>query len=475
MIQLHYHHQETSNIISEAQTQHQRPSPSSRSSAAPPSKRSRKLDIKNDEGETTLGAHDRQLLLRAQQNAKLAEFQPQSNVKGMSSCLFIMDDTIRLLEWLPYHYTVLPLKYIIVGIDPHSNNMSRILKVLDRWSTKMNITVWDNDQIYLEGVPYDKAWKRKYWLDKTAGIVNPFHFNKATLEYKSQEHKRRQNIFTAACFRDHHLAGRDWVMNLDTDEFLIPNYYDQRDDAKDYKNASSFLIHYAKTEEGIERARQEALDLREHLPRLEQRLTISEIMHQAKLDRCLKIPALNFTAQYRQPSTSSPYRLSTLSQTRTGPKEGRTTKVLLDVSRARLEYLSWEKVVNVHNPNKRMCGWNGVIGSGTDYISSVFRYHHYVAGTLESYLERAQDYRRRESSKELLEHYFSRNFEPEEEQENSDIFPWIDWFEQKVGKAAAKELLYDPMAEAYAEMRVALNAKLIPQDLAQVEARLRLQ
>jgi len=433
------------------------------------------------------GAHEKKLRERAAQNAKLAEFHPLEQVKGMSSCLFIMDDTIRLLEWLPYHYTVLPLEYLIVGIDPHSQNVPRLLQVLDLWkkntAVTMNITIWDDDQLYLKDVPYDKAWKRKYWLDKDHRVMNPFHNNKTTLEYKSQEHKRRQNIFTAACFKEHHLAGRDWVMNLDTDEFLIPNYYDNADE-KEQANASSFLIHYAKTEEGMKRDRQEALDIREHLPPLTQRMTISELLQQAQMDRCLKIPALNFTAEYRVPSSTGaaadhdsppPFRLSTLSQTRTGPKEGRTTKVLLDVSRAQLNYLVWEKVVNVHNPNKRMCGWNGVIGSGTDYISSVFRYHHYVAGTLESYLERSKDYRRRESSKELLEHYFARTFESEEKQENTDIFPWIDWFEAKVGKEAVKELLYDPLAKRYADMQTELRSKLSPLDLAQVEAQLRLK
>jgi hypothetical protein len=112
--------------------------------------------------------------------------------------------------------------------------------------------------------------------------------------------------------------------------------------------------------------------------------------------------------------------------------------------------------VNVHNPNKRMCGWNGVIGSGTDYISSVFRYHHYVAGSLESSVERAQDYRMRQSGKELMEHYKSRSFEPIPE-ENTDIFPWLDWFLDNVGEIVAQELLFAPLERGYAQMRELLE------------------
>lgn len=405
------------------------------------------------------GTHEQQIQRQAAINAKISSFHSLKDIKGMSSCLFIMDDTIRLIEWLAYHYTVLPLHYLIVGIDPHSKHPERIIKVLDRWRSHMNITIWDNPQTYLDHVPKDKAWKRKYWL--SPGVRNPFHYDKTTFEYKSQEHKRRQNIFTSYCFRQHYLDGRSWVMNLDTDEFLIPNYFGNNEDS----NSSSFIVHYKTTEESLSRDRQHASDTREHLPDLSKRVTVSEILHQTDLDRCLKIPALNFTAQRGEQAYTGGKdqtgKLLTLSHTKTGPKEGRTTKALLDLSRAHLSWLTWQKTVNVHNPNKRMCGWNGIIGTGTDYISSLFRYHHYVAGSLESYLERAQDYRRRQSGMELMEHYSSRNFDPVPE-ENTDIFPWLDWFLDIVGEEVAKELLFEPLEQAYALMQRLLQEELAP-------------
>ena len=380
------------------------------------------------------------------------------DVKGMSSCLFIMDDTIRLIEWLAYHFTVLPLRYLIVGIDPHSTHPDRIVEVLDRWRPYINITIWDDPQTYLANVPWDKAWKRKYWI--SPGVVNPLYFNTTSYAYKSQEHKRRQNIFTTYCYREHYLSNRDWVINLDTDEYLIPNYIGQYEDT----NSSNFVIHYVGTDEKLERDRRNAMRIRENLPDLTKRVTISEMLHQTEFDRCLKIPALNFTShrgekEYKGEKDKTG-KLLTLLQTKSGPREGRTTKAILDVSRAQLSYLTWQKFVNVHNPNKRMCGWNGVIGSGTDYISSTFRYHHYVAGSLETALERTEDYRMRESGIALKAHFESRNFEPVIE-ETTDIHPWLDWFLDIVGDDVAQVLLFSPLEQSYARMRTLLEKQLL--------------
>jgi hypothetical protein len=406
--------------------------------------------------ETNMPSSEKPMIVhqKAEIAANIESFQPIEEVQGMSSCLFIMDDTIRLIEWLAYHYTVLPLRYLIVGIDPHSNHPERIVQVLERWRPYMNITIWDDPQTYLQYVPWDKAWKRKYWI--SPGVINPLYEDNTTLGYKSQEHKRRQNIFTSHCYRQHFLANRSWVMNLDTDEFLIPNYFGTTEDA----NSSSFVIHYVGTAEKLERDRSRAVDIREHLPDLTKRITISEILRQTNLDRCLKIPALNFTSHQGKHAykggKDKTGKLLTMLQTKTGPREGRTTKAILDVSRAQLAYLTWKTFVNVHNPNKRMCGWNGVIGSGTDYISSIFRYHHYVAGSLESSVERAQDYRMRQSGKEFMEHYKSRSFEPIPE-ENTDIFPWLAWFLDTVGETVGQQLLFAPLERGYAQMRELLE------------------
>ena len=34
--------------------------------------------------------------------------------------MLVMDDNHRLTEWMAYHYHVLPLRYMIVAVDPRS-------------------------------------------------------------------------------------------------------------------------------------------------------------------------------------------------------------------------------------------------------------------------------------------------------------------------------------------------------------------
>jgi hypothetical protein len=56
-----------------------------------------------------------------------------------------MDDTIKLTEWLAYHYTVLPLSHLIVAIDPASVLTTEIQAVLKLWKTRIHVKVWTND------------------------------------------------------------------------------------------------------------------------------------------------------------------------------------------------------------------------------------------------------------------------------------------------------------------------------------------
>ena len=38
--------------------------------------------------------------------------------EAFSACMLVMDDNHRLTEWLAYHYHVLPLRYLVVAVDP---------------------------------------------------------------------------------------------------------------------------------------------------------------------------------------------------------------------------------------------------------------------------------------------------------------------------------------------------------------------
>ena len=48
-----------------------------------------------------------------------------------SACLLVKDDNQLLPEWLAYHYTVMPLRRLIVGVDPLS--LTRVEPILDKY------------------------------------------------------------------------------------------------------------------------------------------------------------------------------------------------------------------------------------------------------------------------------------------------------------------------------------------------------
>jgi hypothetical protein len=40
--------------------------------------------------------------------------------KSFSACLLIMDDNHRLSEWIAYHHFALPLRHLVVTVDPRN-------------------------------------------------------------------------------------------------------------------------------------------------------------------------------------------------------------------------------------------------------------------------------------------------------------------------------------------------------------------
>jgi hypothetical protein len=75
-------------------------------------------------------------------------WSPYNSSTFMSSCLLWMDDNHYLVEWMAYHYTVLPLRRLIMCIDPKSQTSP--LSIVERYSSRglMNVTIWYEDDFY---------------------------------------------------------------------------------------------------------------------------------------------------------------------------------------------------------------------------------------------------------------------------------------------------------------------------------------
>jgi hypothetical protein len=125
---------------------------------------------------------------------------------SFSACLLLCDDNHFLIEWLAYHYHALPLRYLVVAVDPRSRTSPGA--ILDRWRDyDLTIVRWtDRDFLPLE------------WQDR--------NFEDGDWKGLLMKHRERQRNFYPACF-DHLRAGnRTWTVATDVDEYVHvnPNY-----------------------------------------------------------------------------------------------------------------------------------------------------------------------------------------------------------------------------------------------------------
>jgi hypothetical protein len=126
-----------------------------------------------------------------------------NGTNSFGACLMWMDDYNRLIEWIAYHYQVLPLRHLVIFRDPKSTLDPS--PILDRWRPYMNIT---------------------YWTDLRQFIYVPSISILSMLQHDPHAHyKKQQGMFNRNCLN--HLKRYDWTWTFlsDTDEFLLLNKF----------------------------------------------------------------------------------------------------------------------------------------------------------------------------------------------------------------------------------------------------------
>jgi hypothetical protein len=126
----------------------------------------------------------------------------QDSHSSFSACLLVMDDNHFLIEWLAYHYHTLPLRYLVIAVDPRSRTSPQ--SILDRWASKITVRVW-NDTHFLP----------QEWLNRGPKADD------ATSKFVL--HRERQRNFYPTCLQALKHAGRQWTMVVDIDEFVLIN------------------------------------------------------------------------------------------------------------------------------------------------------------------------------------------------------------------------------------------------------------
>jgi len=144
---------------------------------------------------------------------------PPPGAVGFSACLLVKDDNHRLPEWIAYHFLALPLRRLIVAVDPTSRTSPA--EILGRWNgtedlegRTLLVTQWTDvdfmsaDQISLvqESDEGRERLRARYPNEK-----NLF------------THKERQRIFIRNCFGALKAEGMHWTVHVDSDEFVTFN------------------------------------------------------------------------------------------------------------------------------------------------------------------------------------------------------------------------------------------------------------
>jgi hypothetical protein len=122
----------------------------------------------------------------------------QSNY--FSCCMVLKDDNHWLIEWLAYHYHVLPLRQLIVMVDPTSRSSPDF--IFQRWKGRIHIEKWSEDSV----IP--------------SHIFKKVQNGNITL---SGLHRHRQQFFYGYCLRHLRERNASWTLLVDTDEFVVPN------------------------------------------------------------------------------------------------------------------------------------------------------------------------------------------------------------------------------------------------------------
>ena len=138
------------------------------------------------------------------------KIKSQESEGTFSACILWKDDNHFLREWLAYHYQVLPLRRLIIAVDPSARTSPT--EILDRYRNRklMNITVWSDHD---------------YWPAVTRGVKFEHRkpYDELSARGKVDRHRYRQITFYQKCTTQLKQENRTWTLMIDNDEFLYPN------------------------------------------------------------------------------------------------------------------------------------------------------------------------------------------------------------------------------------------------------------
>jgi hypothetical protein len=349
---------------------------------------------------------------------------------AFGACLLLKDDNDLLYEWIAYHYTVLPLGYLVIGTDLGSTQDP--LDVLSRWDAIDDLQYWilqPDDFIHRHGNYYEK------YNQSNDGNNNTI--KTSSVDLKSYHHHAlidRQKGFLTVCAEFLKQRGVGWTTFVDSDEFVVLNAWSSSDENLTIDGTGHLSISKS------------AYEIRKTiLPDMKNSTvyeTIVQLHRQGVLSTaCYTTPRLLVGALENQtcPGAKSIQtfakdrlhgnldRLSTLRFFQHAKKgefaKSKFGKVIMDLSQISLETLQQTVPRNIHRPYPNICGPAG----GAHFPNSYFFLMHYM-GSWNRYASRWD-------SRRNLEEWEQRAFVNDDMSacSSSSIFFWFPRFVQRIG------------------------------------------
>ena len=329
-----------------------------------------------------------------------------NNQEGFAGCLLFKDDNHYLIEWLAYHYYRLPLKRLIIAVDPTSLTSPTV--ILDRYRKRnlMNITEW-NDEDFVPKAIWE-TWKKRLQVGHKGGMA------------MTHLHRHRQAYFYLHCITTLKQEHRTWTSFVDVDEYIVPN----RNVTERFRIPGS-EDHTTTILELIESAN---------------RLNISEMLSSP----CVQMKRLGYGSKESDPSqvqrmAPQGFNVSNLVTFRWRWHESysstRLGKCLLDVSRVSAKLHLTPSEINIHRIVRSLCPRENMYISHQD---SSFVVNHYT-GSWEQWSFRNDPRSKGEGlrTKEIFEKMHVDFGQDDSARE------WLLGFFQKAGGDLASALLED--------------------------------
>lgn len=359
------------------------------------------------------------------------------------ACVMVKDDNDLLYEWIAYHYTVLPLGMLVVGSD--IGNTQDPAQVLRRWD-KAGIP----DFRYWILQPDDFIHRHGAYNQSTTALSSKRDLSENDIRNLNHHALiQRQKGFLTTCTELLKKQGAQWVVYIDTDEFVTLNPLATDDelleiDGKRHSSISnrSYAIRNRIANTYMNRTVIDIISDLQLTKDISECYTMPRLLVGALENRtCHDVYGWNRTREIARNALNDQYQhMSTLRFTQHAKKgdfsRSKYGKVMLDLSKISEETVRLQQPRNIHRPYAKHCGPAG----GAHFPDSFFFLMHYI-GSWERYMSRGDLRRSRSEWEERAFVDFVTSDATGSSACASRIQDWYSRLFETVGEVHAKFLL----------------------------------